>query len=737
MTMSFAASARALTARHLTWRTWTALVAVPLLVMGLLTWAFWSPGTDHDSVQAAVVNNDDPVTVNGKTVPLGRTLAGDLTHDETSAYDWVLTDASDAREGLDDGTYAAVVTIPEDFSAQGTSAATADDPMHAVRGSLDVRTTTAAGVADPFLAAGVAADTQDALNQTVVQSYLGNVYGSFTTLHQQLEKASDGAAQLASGTAKLASGAEELSGGVDQVAEGAGELSTGAAQLAAGTTRLAAGSEALVVGSSELAAGTGELATGAAQVADGTTALATAVDDAARRARRLPVAARELADGAGRVAGANARLADEVVPVADRAVAGIDGLPQARDVAAEVRRLAERCDTGAVADRDFCEALDRAADRVEGAAQELDAGRSRVRADVVTARDAVQELRTGAQEVARGSESLAERSGELAAGLASVVTAVDELDAGARSVAAGAAQADAAAEQLAAGSARLDTGTQQADAAAHQVAAGASELASGTDELVPGADQVADGAQQADDGAQQLASGLSDLAEHVPTYTDDEQDHLSAVASRPTTSSTTSAPFGELAVALFAALGLWALALMTYLVTRPLPAGILTSRAPTWRLTLRAAVPGAIAAATAAVVIAAVAIPVLRLHLAAASGLLLVALLSAATFVALNQALAAVLGPAGRLLSLGVAVLTVATGVVSTLPGALYAVAGLLPTHGAIIALRAVTTDGAGLGRGIAELVAWLVVGLLATIAVTDRRRYVSPRALRLAAAGT
>jgi len=78
-------------------------------------------------------------------------------------------------------------------------------------------------------------------------------------------------------------------------------------------------------------------------------------------------------------------------------------------------------------------------------------------------------------------------------------------------------------------------------------------------------------------------------------------------------------------------------------------------------------------------------------------------------------------------------VLTVATGVVSTLPGPLYALTGVLPTHGAIIALRAVTTDGAGLGGGVAELVAWLAVGLLATIVVTDRRRYVSPRALRLA----
>lgn len=732
ITVSFAASARALTTKPLTWRTWTALVAVPLLVMGLLTWAFWSPGSDHGTAQAAVVNNDDPVDVNGQQVPLGRTLAGNLTHDEDSAYTWVLTDAADARSGLDSGTYAAVVTIPQDFSAQGMSAATADDPMDAVRANLEVKTSNAAGVADPYLSDGVAGDTQDALNQTVVESYLGNIYASFTSLHQQLGDASDSAGQLADGAAQLSDGADALSGGVDQVAQGANELSGGAGALAAGTGQLAAGSAGLASGASALSGATGSLATGAGQVAQGTAALSSALDTAAARAARLPAAAQEVADGAGRVADGNERLADRVVPAANRAIGGLDRLPDVQNVAAEVRRLAERCGTGVVADRNFCRALTRAADRADSAVERLDEGKDRVRADITSARDAVRSLRTGSRQVARGAANLADRTGELAAGISSAASSADDLNAGAQGVASGARQVDAAAGQLASGAADLNAGVAQTSAAAQQVATGASGLATGADELVPGADQVADGAHQVDDGTQQLASGLSDAVEQVPSYTDDEQDHLSEVAADPTTSTTTSEPFGVLSVALFSALALWALALVTYLATRPLPAGILTSREPTWRLTLRAAVPGAVAAASAAVVISAVAIPVLGLHLSAAAGFLGVALLAAAAFVALNQALAAIFGPGGRLASLAVAVLTVATGVVSTLPGPLYAIGDVLPTHGAIIALRAVSAGGASLGAGIAALVAWLVVGLLATILVTDRRRYVSPRRLRL-----
>ncbi|PUB27617.1 putative membrane protein [Promicromonospora sp. AC04] len=732
MIKPFATSARALTTRPLTWRTWTALVAVPLVVMGLLTWAFWSPETDHGTAQAAVVNNDEPVKVEGQTIPLGRTLAGDLTHDEDSAYDWVLTDADDAQDGLDDGSYAAVVTIPEDFSAKATSAATEDDPLDAVRAGLDVETTSAAGVADPHLAGGVATDMQDALNQTIVETYLDNIYAGFNTMHDQLQQASDGADQLADGTSDLVDGADELADGAGELADGAGELADGSAQLADGTAQLADGSAQLADGAAQLADGTGELADGSAQLADGTAELSSGLDTAARQTARLPAATQQLASGADQVADGNEQLADRVVPLANSAISGIDRLPDAQDGAAELRRLADECADRIAADPDFCADLERAADEAESDAQRLDDGKVQVRGDIVSARDSVEALATGSRQVADGNAELAAQSVDLAAGIASAASGAREVNSGAQDVAAGARQVDSAAQQVASGASELDSGVRQTNEAAHQVADGASELSAGADDLSSGSRQLADGARDVDDGAQQLADGLADAVDQVPTYTDKEKDHLSAVASSPTVANILSTPFGVLSITLFAALALWALALVTYLVTRPVPAGILTSREPTWRITVRAAAPGAIAGASAAAVISVIAVPVLDLHATAAAGFLLVALLAAGTFVALNQALAAIFGPAGRLASLAIAVLAVATGVVSTLPGPLYSIAGFLPTHGAIVALRAVATGSTGLVTGIVELAAWLAVGLLATIIVTDRRRYLTPRRLRL-----
>ena len=218
----------------------------------------------------------------------------------------------------------------------------------------------------------------------------------------------------------------------------------------------------------------------------------------------------------------------------------------------------------------------------------------------------------------------------------------------------------------------------------------------------------------------------------MPSYTERERGHLSDVASAPTAADLTGSPFGVLSVTLLAAVALWGVALITYLATRPLPAGIRTSREPTWRIIVRAARPGAIAAASAALVISVIAVPLLDLKATTAVAFLLVSLLAAGSFVAINQALAAVLGSAGRLLSLVLGVLAVATGVVTTIPGPLYASAGLLPTHGAVVALRALVTGGSGVVTGLVELLAWLAIGFLATVLVTDRRRYLSPRDLRL-----
>ena len=106
-------------------------------------------------------------------------------------------------------------------------------------------------------------------------------------------------------------------------------------------------------------------------------------------------------------------------------------------------------------------------------------------------------------------------------------------------------------------------------------------------------------------------------------------------------------------------------------------------------------------------------------------------LLAALAFVVVNQALVAVFGSIGRIISIAVLVLAAATGVVSTVPGFLRDVSAVLPTQGAVQALSAIVTGSGGALGGVLQLVAWLVAGGLVFALAVDRARVVPSRQFR------
>ena len=105
-------------------------------------------------------------------------------------------------------------------------------------------------------------------------------------------------------------------------------------------------------------------------------------------------------------------------------------------------------------------------------------------------------------------------------------------------------------------------------------------------------------------------------------------------------------------------------------------------------------------------------------------------------FAATNQALIAVLGGAGRLISMSVALLVLVTGIIATVPPALVAALGFTPATVAVTSLQAVLTGGAftGLGGAITSLVLWGACSLAVTMLVVARKRRVNVRQLLKAA---
>src|SRR5690625_7682406 len=84
-------------------------ILVPLITAGILIGVLAKPQDRLDQITAAIVNNDEPVELEGQPVPLGRQLAGGLVEsgesngDEPAGYQWEITDADKAATGIEDG----------------------------------------------------------------------------------------------------------------------------------------------------------------------------------------------------------------------------------------------------------------------------------------------------------------------------------------------------------------------------------------------------------------------------------------------------------------------------------------------------------------------------------------------------------------------------------------------------------------------------------------------------------
>ncbi|GAA1997580.1 YhgE/Pip family protein [Microbacterium pumilum] len=663
---------RARTRRPVTWLTLIGVLLLPVVIGGVLVAALYNPVERLDGLNAAIVNEDEPVTVNDQYVPLGRQLTAGLVEgsdDQPSNLTWTISNADDAAEGLADGTYSAVVTIPENFSAAATSTQPGSTPE---RATIDVQTPPDSLIVDDAITAQVTTAAASLMGDELSKVYLENVFLGFTTLGDQLGTAAEGADDLAAGAQKAADGAAALPGGATQladgargVASGAGDLGTGLTTLAGKTREAAAGATALAAGldqaaakvqSPELVAAAADSATYAAQAATDTASTAAAAGAVAQSAQTLAVTMGAMA--AQCTAEGGSPLCDQVVAAAATSA----GLAQSAGSAAQ----------GAVT--------------------------------------AATSAGTASAYAAPTSAGIAQLTSETGAGLTDAATRT---------------------RTLADGISQLAGGIDQSAAGAQSISSGATQLAGGADQLSTGSQTLANGVQSLADGTGELAGGLQTAADSVPSYSDDEATSLAAVVADPVgAKGVGTSLFGASAIPLLAMLALWFGGLATFVALQAVSRRALTSRAPSVLLALRGFAPAAALGAAQGLLVAAV------VQLAASydwtswwvfAG---VSIAAGIAFAAVNQALVAVFGGTGRWLSALIGVLAVATGVVSTVPGVLSSVAALMPTAPAYNGMVAALTSASGVGAALAGLAIWSVLALGATAIAVTRRRTTSAREL-------
>lgn len=261
-----------------------AIIAIPTIYTTLFLGSMWDPYGKVDHLPVAIVNEDKPVTYNDETLEVGNEMVDSLKDNESLDFHFV--SSKEAKDGLKNGTYYMVITIPEDFSA---NASTVLDE-HPQKMELDYETNPGTNYIASKLSETALNKIRTSVADTVTKTYTETVFDQIVTVGEGMTEASDGAGQLADGAIQLAdgnntittnlnvlanssltfkNGADTLHVGLKQYTDGVAQLNDGSKELKDGLSTLNSGASALASGVSQLSSGSSSLAAGLNQYTSG------------------------------------------------------------------------------------------------------------------------------------------------------------------------------------------------------------------------------------------------------------------------------------------------------------------------------------------------------------------------------------------------------------------------------------------------------------------------------------
>ncbi|MEL4503580.1 YhgE/Pip domain-containing protein [Luteococcus sp. H138] len=638
---------------------------VPVIYGSIYLAANWDPYGRLQDLPVAVVNEDQPVTYNKQQVHAGK----DFTNNVVSGkdFDWHVTDAADAEEGLREGRYYLTVRVPKDFSANLVSASSTTPK----RAEITMHRNDANGFVIGSVTGQAQNKIEQAVNETAVEAYFEAVFANLDKIRQGMIDARDGSAKLTKGLTDAKSGSAQLATGASDARNATHKLSTGANTLNEAFPKLENGAGDLQSGLGELGTGSLKLYNGASQVAGGTQQLEDTVVPVLDKAATLQ----------GQVKQDSATINTDIQAISSDVTGTTDSvgnkLDQAEDALATVGQLPEVADTEAYK-------------------------KAQTRLDEAQARNA--KVATAATRASTRSAALNQRvqESDAAKDLDNASAKLKQLNSGAQQVATGANNLHKGIDQAAEGAGTLSAGITKAGGGVSQLSTGLGQLDEGMAKLDTNMTKLDEGLGKLKSGSEQLTKGLTDGVKQIPALSKSQAQGAAQVLSAPadvhTLVENPAHVYGRGLAPLFLSIAMWVFGISGFLVMRPISGRLLSGRMNPAHLTLSAYLPfGTVAAAGAFIMLATVwiALGLDPLHGIAAVGL---TLLVAVVFSLIAHFLRMALGLPGSALLLVWLILQLAstggTYPAAVLPPFFRWISPFMPISYSIDAFRVVISGG-------------------------------------------
>lgn len=554
------------------WVTMIGVALIPALYNLSFLGSMWDPYGNVDNLPVAVVNQDESSTLNDQTLSIGDNMVDSMSKNKDLDYHFV--SAEKAEEGLENGDYYMVITLPEDLSKKAASLLT-DDPEKL---TINYQTTAGRSFIASKMSESAMTKLKDTVSENITETYTKAVFKIMSSLQDGLQEASDGGNELLSGSQQLESGSQTITDNLNTAASGSQTLADGTATLSSGLTTYTNGVSSLASGANELDSKSAALVSGVAQLKESSAQVQQLVDGA-----------NSLTDGLQKLATATTLSAEESANIQSL----ISGLPQLNagiqqlnasvseistevdtteistvlsDIAAQAKRIleAEKKDSSArltaiqetaayqsldaTQQAELVNALNTSGNSVSQQAQQI-------LTDVQTMETTLTQLSslsskvTELQKLQTGVSQIANQSNvalpgavtaltTLSTGLNQVNTAATtQLVPGSSQIASGIStlntKLSSGASELLTGVTNYTSGVSQVASGANQLAANNSQLTSGASQLQSGAEELASGSSQLAAGSDTLTSGLTTLTSGISTLTSslsEASDQLSLVS---------------------------------------------------------------------------------------------------------------------------------------------------------------------------------------------------------------
>lgn len=548
-----------------------AIILIPSLYACIFLGSMWDPYGNTDKIPVAVVNQDQSVNYENKTLAIGGELVDRLKDNQSMNFQCV--DENKAKKGLENGKYYMIITIPENFSKNATTLLD-EQPEKMI---LQYTTNPGSNYIASKMDDSAIEKIKEEVSQTVTKTYAKTIFEQVGTLTDGLKEAQDGTSQLVDGSQQLTDGNQLISDnlqvlasssltfedgaqtlnqglkdytdGVLTVHNGMYTLKTGLDTLNQSTQPLSDGIQQLTTGSSALNQGLQQYTNGVLQTYQGTQKLVENNETLNNGIKSLDQGVNQLVDGNKQVSQGltqlnqqlASRLSSENIDKISSVNQANDSLNQATTLLNQIlssspdtakiwmsRNLSQEEAKAIVPDNQAAQYLLRQYSYTE-LVKTVTGGNQEVINQLSTGLTEVykntQKLETGSQKVQTGLETVNKSVEQTLQpgletymnGVKQVYTGLDTLNSQSQALLSGSHQINDGLLSVNQQTPTLLNGIQQLDVGAKTLYEGTSEIVSNNNKLLDGSAKLSSGSTQIKDGSQQLSEGSQSLGSGLQT----------------------------------------------------------------------------------------------------------------------------------------------------------------------------------------------------------------------------